>query len=971
MSWFPLQQFKLGCLVLTCASCSWLGEPEEPVELTLSSLRPATMPVQGEAIESKSLEEIHALYKDALAAEQQPVSRFQLKQRLAALEMMRGERRLFDGEPSDELFTETVSVYQDLLASEVNPQSRDELLYQLAKAFALAGATDKSIEVLSELSNEHEGSELFVESEFRRAESFFSAGLYAQAGVSYQKVVDYGEESSYYHNALYMLGWSEFKQNHYRRASDAFIATLDSLAGKDKSFKYLQRGEKELVKDCYRILSVTFSYREGVDSLNDIEGGLEQHHYLPELYDALAQLYLSQERYQDSADTYKAFAAIYPMANQAHQLYVKGIAVVERAGFAEEVLKEKRQYTKQFAVGSEYWNTRNVPVQLQVADNLRVFIPQLAGFYHARAQQLQLALATAPEDKRDALRKDMLASYEQAADDYQQYIDSFPKDERLAEFHFLLAEARYDSGQFAQSIEHYDIVAYEYPEDSNAMEAGYAAILAYGRIIEQSNEQTLFEGGWKERRIASELRYARQFQYDPRVADLVLHAAEGLLAMDFDWAAIAAAEFLLAQKNTQQALSQQQTSQQESAAQVTITPLTIEQERSVWRLIATASYRQQDYFYAEQAYFTAIQTLPAKDKRIKQWTEFLAASIYKQGEAALAAGDIQQASEQYLRVIDVAPASSVRETAQYDAAEQLMTLQQWPEAIALLKDFEQRFPKNKLVPAIPAKLVLAYENTGEWQLAADGIMVLFAKTADPAQQAELLFLAASYYERAGNRSEAIVHYRQYAHSYPQFVATRFEAMNKLDELYQQESEQEMRRFWLRKIIAADASAGAQRSDRTRHLAASASSVLADDAYQAFTAIKLTLPIKKSFKKKKQAMDKVVKAYTKTNAYGIEEFSTLAVYRLGEVYAQLSRDLMNSERPAKLDELEREQYDLLLEEQAYPFEEKAIAIHEGNTKRSWGGVYDDSVKESFVALGILLPGRYLKPEERVEWHEGIH
>jgi hypothetical protein len=37
------------------------------------------------------------------------------------------------------------------------------------------------------------------------------------------------------------------------------------------------------------------------------------------------------------------------------------------------------------------------------------------------------------------------------------------------------------------------------------------------------------------------------------------------------------------------------------------------------------------------------------------------------------------------------------------------------------------------------------------------------------------------------------------------------------------------------------------------------------------------------------------------------------------------------------------------------------VHEVNIQRSWRGVYDDWVKQSFVSLGKLMPGRYDKPE----------
>jgi hypothetical protein len=71
--------------------------------------------------------------------------------------------------------------------------------------------------------------------------------------------------------------------------------------------------------------------------------------------------------------------------------------------------------------------------------------------------------------------------------------------------------------------------------------------------------------------------------------------------------------------------------------------------------------------------------------------------------------------------------------------------------------------------------------------------------------------------------------------------------------------------------------------------------------------------------------------------------------------------MDSERPPGLSQLELAQYELLLEEQAFPFEDNAIDIHEQNASRARDGIYDEWVKRSFDALKQLLPGRYDKPE----------
>ncbi len=119
------------------------------------------------------------------------------------------------------------------------------------------------------------------------------------------------------------------------------------------------------------------------------------------------------------------------------------------------------------------------------------------------------------------------------------------------------------------------------------------------------------------------------------------------------------------------------------------------------------------------------------------------------------------------------------------------------------------------------------------------------------------------------------------------------------------------------------------------------------------------------------MERAVAAYQKTAAYGVQQFSTLATYRIGRIYQQLSTDLIASDRPGNLDAMALEQYEVLLEEQAYPFEEKAITIYEANTRRSRDGLYDEWVRKSFTALGELLPARYGKLETSIGFSREIY
>jgi dsDNA-specific endonuclease/ATPase MutS2 len=133
----------------------------------------------------------------------------------------------------------------------------------------------------------------------------------------------------------------------------------------------------------------------------------------------------------------------------------------------------------------------------------------------------------------------------------------------------------------------------------------------------------------------------------------------------------------------------------------------------------------------------------------------------------------------------------------------------------------------------------------------------------------------------------------------------------------------------------------------------------DDAYR---KVRLVEPLKKNLKRKKDSMQQALQAYTVAADYGVQDAATAATYRTAELYVDFGKSLLDSQRPKGLSKDEVEQYNLMLEEQAYPFEEKAIELHEINVRRVRNGIYDDWVKRSFAALGKLRPVRYAKAEK---------
>ena len=138
----------------------------------------------------------------------------------------------------------------------------------------------------------------------------------------------------------------------------------------------------------------------------------------------------------------------------------------------------------------------------------------------------------------------------------------------------------------------------------------------------------------------------------------------------------------------------------------------------------------------------------------------------------------------------------------------------------------------------------------------------------------------------------------------------------------------------------------------------------------FDDIEISLPLAKSIVRKNNAMQGALKRYTQAVEMEVLEFTTPATFHIGDMYAKFSRGLMESERPAGMDELEEEEYTFLLEDQAFPLEEAAIDIHQTNISRTYDGLYDEWVKKSFRSMARLMPGQYDKQEKAVTYVDQI-
>ncbi|HEY3486540.1 MAG TPA: tetratricopeptide repeat protein, partial [Gammaproteobacteria bacterium] len=390
-----------------------------------------------------------------------------------------------------------------------------------------------------------------------------------------------------------------------------------------------------------------------------------------------------------------------------------------------------------------------------------------------------------------------------------------------------------------------------------------------------------------------------------------------------------------------------------------------------WVVVAHSTFELKRYAEAEQSYNQVLVLLPPKDARVSAATDKLAASIYKQAEEHQQRGEMDAAVEDYLRIAASAPQSAIRQTAEYDAATILIKLERWEKSAVVLQAFRKQYPSSKLQFDVTQKLAFVYRQDGKSAEAAREFELIATQSSDEALCREALTEAAQLYTDIKDYPAAIKVHKGYIKRFPQPVEPALEARQQLAGLYAKSGQQTARTDLLKEIVDIDRQAGKQRTDRTRYLAAFAAFELIDPMLQDFNDARLGEPFKKTLKVKKEKMSRLLTLYGDLADYEVAEITAATTYRIAGIYYEFSTDLMTSERPRNLGAEELEQYDLILEEQAYPFEEKAISIHEKNIELLTAGIFNPWIDKSIQQLAELMPARYGKQEQGEQFVSSIY
>ncbi len=821
---------------------------------------------------------------------------------------------------------EAVALYQKLLDQYPAHAHNDQVLYQMSRAYEELGRTEEAMTVMNRLAREYPRSRYLDEVQFRRGEYFFTKRRYLDAEEAYASIVAIGVGSSYFPRALYKLGWNYYKQELYEEALHRFVALLDhQVAVGDDFASPADETERKRLEDTFRVISLGISNLGGSAAAVDYFTRHGARGYEDDIYRNLGEYYFEKRRYADAAAAFTAFASRNPYHRAAPHFQMRVIEIHTAGGFPSLVLAAKKDFATTYGLQAPYWQHFEPDACPEVLGYLKTNLTDLANHHHSLYQNPRQA-------------KEREGNFAEARRWYREFLASFPQEAESPQLNNQLAELLLENRSFDQAAVEFARTAYGYPRHEKSAAAGYAAVYAHRQhlaTVEAAGREAI-----RREVVRSSLAFAESFPEHEKAAVVLGAAADDL----YD-------------------LGEHETATATALRLIELFPdADQEVRRGAWLVVAHGYYELKRYAEAEGAYLQVLALLPEPDPSRPGLIDNLAAAIYKQGEAAVLLKDDRGAAEHFLRVGRSAPASTLRAAAEYDASAALVRLQDWKAAAAVLVDFRLLFPGHELQPKVTERMAYALREDGQPGAAALEYERIERESKDEEIRREALLTAAELHATAGDERRVLAVYRRYVEYFPRPVELQAETRDKIAGILKGHGEQEGYLAELRAIVALDAAAGRERTPRIRQLAATAALTLAEPAYERFTVVRLVKPFEANLKRKRELMRAATQEFTRLLDYEVGEVTAAATFYLAEIYAHFSKALIESERPEDLTPLELEQYELAIEEQAYPFEEQAITVHEKNLELISSGVYNRWIDRSLQRLVEFFPARYARPEE---------
>ena len=903
----------VGCLLLS--SCS-TEQPKD--DLGSVDIRRQNNTTNEVFVKSKSEEEIkNEYYRYIESSSAEDKSRRLAMNRLTEIEMNKinalaksdSSTGLNDDPQYLESLRKTKRLIEQALKDYPNAKDNDQSLYQLARLNDQLGEQEQSLIALREITQKYPRSNHFSEAQFRIGESEFMTANYLAAEAAYSSAIVAVGSDEFYERALFKRGWARYKQGLYAEAADDYLAALEKHQFGD--YDSLSQSDKNQYAEYFRGLGLNLANLQNNKELHEYISSKVDVKYIYTCYESVAQTFLDQERFSDAAEAMEQYIKNYPNTDQQAYAQLKMLEVWQLGKFKQRFAETLSNVYTQFNPKSAYWNShRDSKLQDKFFNALREHI---------------LNAATNYQD--EYLTAHNATNLELARLWYDRYLEHYSSFARQDKVYSMYAELLMDSGVNTTALKYFELAAYDGDIILNK-DAAYATITETDKLFAQAPTNTAL--------LKKHIHYvylsSQLYKNEARYQNAVLHAQQLALKNN-----LAGDSILLADTLSDSASDQ------------------LLYDASLMKGLA---YIQLNQYSQAETIFSDLLKSNKRPNDQKQLKDNLALAIYKQAETKVASGNTDLAMQEYARVAKEAPTSDISPKALYEAILLAMKHEKWSFAISSIQDFQTLSPQHELNKDATRQLSIAYLNAGDSVKAAQAFEKISGQDGDQNVKMASLWKAAELYESKGNIDSAIKAYTSYAENYSRPYPQYVEAMYKLTQLFTASKQTDKVFLWQEKISSADKLAGKDlKSDRTNFIVANIALANAKRTQSQFENVRLVEPLAESLKNKKKLMQDAISTYGQLSTSNNPAIITQATFEIANIYQHFSGALIQSERPRTLKGDELEQYNILMEDQAFPFEEKAIEFHELNLSHTKEGVANEWITQSLKSLVKLYPVKY--------------
>ena len=813
------------------------------------------------------------------------------------------------------LIDKSQALYRELLYQFPTSENNDEILYRLAHIAEKKGEIHQSVDYLEKLIHAFPKSRYFNEAQFRIAEQAFANGEYPRAEMAYSAVIFSPQRSVFYQRSLFKRGWTRYKQRYYYEAVDDYLLAISALEVGGEKPEFFEAQSDEY----HKAIALAFAKHGELHAIENYFQEAPSEALLFRIYQEVSLLFLQQARYFDSAMLYTQYLTSHPDSSFYFNAHNERIKIWQESGFKSKFIESIESFYLAYRSSDE-----NMPRREGLRKN--ILRPLLEKYGLAIASHYHMLT----KDERSVDEGATTKNVQMAKQWYQYYMEDFDDSAGVVGVYYQYADLLAQLNQVENALSYYRKAAYENTY-LNHKEAAYALVSLMDEIpasVDQNGK------AWLQSQLKAAQQFCERFQSDHRANQMAVHVGKKAL----DGGGAAQSVYLL-----------------EACLSAGVTP-----SNDFNILLGEGYFELADYANAEKNF-----GLIHSEIRTETVSNRLALSIFQQGEVAQRDNNNVLAIFHFSRIATITPHSSIAATGLYQAISLSMTIGELHQAIKMSEEFRSVFPQNKFTPDVLKTLSIAYLNTEQPLLAANRLSEVAQLSKNDELKRAALFQAGELYESQGQWQRAIENYRQYAHTYLQPLDQYMEATYSLSFLYEKLENQKNADFWRRKTVSSgERFAKELSSDRAQYIVANEALVLGRRSFTAFKRYKLVQPLQSNLKNKKRHMQDASRYFKVAARFPFTEIKTEAIFQIGKVYADFSVALLDSERPNSLSEIELEQYEILLEDQAFPFEDQAIELYENNLRLASVGVFSQWTKRSLVQLEKLYPARY-KKEFRVD------